>query len=361
MMFLNALLLVVIAAHQVVADDYVPDCYNCDYHNNIGYVKSPEYCRVYAMCTRNPYKQDDYKFTIMCCDEGQEFNVDLLTCEWAKSECTDFIGICPVFTLPPEVVCPYFPNLADPREYFVPSQELVRCPPGELWNQAICGCEPGPDIHDVERCQVILDFNFNDGYPDSYSCNNYAAGELHGDPGPVLADDVLCLNGDDQFFAIPFLNNYLAENPAGLAFSLEFFFVPANEGDTNGLFVFNCFYEKDNLFAVGHFNGEFGYSIAGGEQQFFGYFSPIDQFSHVALTYNAGLVTVYLNGAFLAEVDLGYNVLPANSQIAASLGYINGYPNFAGYIDDFRFYTIVLDDNDVQFLANEGPSNEYFL
>ena len=60
----------------------------------------------------------------------------------------------------------------------------------------------GPDIDSVPRCDELLNFAFTDGSFDSKSCNNFAAGELHKDP--IVADDVLCLNGTGQFLAVSF-------------------------------------------------------------------------------------------------------------------------------------------------------------
>jgi hypothetical protein len=48
-------------------------------------------------------------------------------------------------------------------------------------------------------CPKILDFGFAGTY-DSYSCYNFAKGDVYGNAS--LAGDVLCLNGVDQFLTV---------------------------------------------------------------------------------------------------------------------------------------------------------------
>lgn len=51
----------------------------------------------------------------------------------------------------------------------------------------------------IEPCDKILNFDFTGSY-DSQSCNNFAKGDPYGEPS--VDEDVLCLNGKDQFLTV---------------------------------------------------------------------------------------------------------------------------------------------------------------
>lgn len=57
---------------------------------------------------------------------------------------------------------------------------------------------PGKGILE-KPCEKILHFDFSESF-DSRSCHNFAKGEPYGDPS--LNNDVLCLNGEDQFLTV---------------------------------------------------------------------------------------------------------------------------------------------------------------
>jgi hypothetical protein len=350
--FLNLLLVAAVWAY----DEGIPppDCYLCDYNDNIGYVKDPNYCGVYFVCYRNPYKDGDYKSQLLCCPEGLAWDAEHLGCTYNKDDCIEH-DYCPDIIAPPVLDCPYFANIADPTQYFTPTQEVLTCPKGTLWDQYLCTCIDNGEH--VVPCDKIMHFHFTGSY-DSFSCNNVVDGTPNGSPS--LDQDVLCLNGEDEFLTIAYFNNWFAWNPLSDSFTLCLWIQPKEDGESRGVFASNCYYGEGEQVSVLDLWLDFGQLIArfGSKMVYTQEFLPAGVFSKVCVTFDAGHYELYIDGVLLVTEYI-MDPLPINSQVPATLGYVTGKDTFLGYIDDFCFWTRALSADEILKCYIDGPSNEY--
>ena len=81
--------------------------------------------------------------------------------------------------------------------------------------------------------------------------------------------------------------------------------------------------------------------------------TAVGEWSHIAATYDADteIAKIYFNGAFIrqaAGVDMN-NTSPSNINIASPEN-----SRFSGIIDDVGFFNVVLEEEDIQTIMNEG-------
>ena len=188
---------------------------------------------------------------------------------------------------------------------------------------------------------------------DSYSCENFAAGDPKGDP--ALEENALCLNGSEgQYLAIPYLNNWFAWNPNGQAFTLCFWF-KVGAGQSGGLFSSNLGLTASG--SVADFwlvNGEL-YALMGQTTLQLGVFPGDGVWESVCITFDFGQYVVYYNGAQVATSE--EDEYPVNSQTPAALGHVDGLGQLESYFDDFCFWTSVLDDAVIADIYSDGRSD----
>jgi len=203
-----------------------------------------------------------------------------------------------------------------------------------------------------------MHFDFDNTY-DSFSCHNFVDGTPHG--SPKLDDTVLCLNGKREFLTIAYFNNYFAWNPVGKTFSLCFWMKPSTEAATEGVFSTNCYYEEEgSVFDVCLDGGQLVVKLGSNEEIPTGEYPPTNEFSKVCVTFDNGLYILYFNGQPIHTLQRDPH--PINSQNAATLGYVDDdyKDSFYGYFDDFCFWNVVLDEDEIKECYEKGPSNTYY-
>ena len=85
---------------------------------------------------------------------------------------------------------------------------------------------------------------------------------------------------------------------------------------------------------------------------------PIDQWSHIAMVFNAGTITWYTNGAATSTSNVSSNTTAFTDYIAIGNSYAGTTWNtdFVGNISDFRIYSTALSASDVKELYNTSAS-----
>ncbi|MFA6341122.1 MAG: LamG-like jellyroll fold domain-containing protein [Candidatus Paceibacterota bacterium] len=86
---------------------------------------------------------------------------------------------------------------------------------------------------------------------------------------------------------------------------------------------------------------------------------PTDTWSHIAMTYNGSMITVYLNGALDGSISKTGNMsaggVPVYIGGTTQIGFDNQY--FKGLLDDIRIYSSTLSSLEIQKIYAEGISD----
>lgn len=85
---------------------------------------------------------------------------------------------------------------------------------------------------------------------------------------------------------------------------------------------------------------------------------PLQQWNHLAVTYDGTTASLYLNGNFVVSNNINYNTANAAIRMGflsqGSSGYIN---KFRGALDEFRIYNRALTNAEIQLLSNTSTTS----
>jgi len=82
---------------------------------------------------------------------------------------------------------------------------------------------------------------------------------------------------------------------------------------------------------------------------------PLDTWTHVAVVFDNGAMTLYVNGSPASTTTSSLSAVPVNT---GREGWLGAAPYFSaqwwGGIDEFAWYDVALNQNDVQFVIDNG-------
>lgn len=78
--------------------------------------------------------------------------------------------------------------------------------------------------------------------------------------------------------------------------------------------------------------------------------TPLDKWSHIALTWDGGAVAAYLDGTMVSEGDMGFE--PAVGQMFIGKREHGAVDFFRGAIDEVAVFNEMLGSNEIQLVMN---------
>jgi Concanavalin A-like lectin/glucanases superfamily len=204
---------------------------------------------------------------------------------------------------------------------------------------------------------LAASYDFSATPPVDVSGNNHPVTLLSGAQSVLIAPGVW-MNGDDGVgsWAIPVDKEGL--NDANQPFTISVWLMRLDSGDGVPAIYTNARGGDPGAIVLGMDRGSITFQR--GSSSFESTFIPNNDWTHVAVTYTGRVVTVYVNGVSILQVN-DSNIEPTPLAFYPAIGALStasgGYGNFFhGYVQYLTLWNIALDDAQVQASVYNDPT-----
>lgn len=329
---------------------YAPRCEFCKYTPGHSYMRH-KHCDTYITCSWGKPDSGVFVHDLICCDPPMVFDDEQhppgCYFESSRTDCKSArFYACPDVE---DSSCPFKSHDNNKQKFLIRHNrqwQEFECGNGTEYLPDICGCGfPPPD---QDSCPLLLHFDF-DLNIQSTACDLWVNAEIVGDV--FMAGGVICFNGTNQMLMIDHLMNWFAKKR--YEFTVSFWFMHEG-GNYAGLFSTNCLWRSQGSpVEIMIINGELSV-VLGNQIRWSSTGAAINttQWYHTAVTYYMGKYEVFLDGKKVyTEVTEGPFV---RTFTHASLAYVERDMFFTGCMDDFKFYTSRLTEEQLyEYYANK--------